>query len=142
MNDDDFENRLQRQPLRTLPDEWKTSILNAAHESTIPERPVRNRSLWREVLWPHPVAWGGIAAVWCFIGLVSLLQRDNGFNGEMTHSAAMAPESMMLLVEQRQLRKELLEEGFSSPEPVADASPRVPADRSPRSSRRSRSVCA
>jgi hypothetical protein len=70
MNDDPFEQRLQRQPLRQIPPAWREDILSAVaraaspQPSTVDSRPA---PWWRGRLWPHPVAWGGVGAAWLLI---------------------------------------------------------------------------
>jgi hypothetical protein len=83
MNYDDFEQRLQRQPPRQIPAEWREEILTAAGrwsnvESRAQQRPWPSSLVSRlsSVLWPHPVAWAGLAAVWIFIFAVDLSTRD------------------------------------------------------------------
>jgi hypothetical protein len=76
MNTDDFEQTLKRQPLRPLPAAWRTEVLAAARAAADPtpsaaaarrrsESPLAARL--RSWLWPHPVAWGGVAAAWLLI---------------------------------------------------------------------------
>jgi hypothetical protein len=71
MNTDDFEQRLQRQPLRPVPPEWRDEILAAARAGAAPSslapRPSPLLSLLRDWLWPHPVAWGALAAGWALV---------------------------------------------------------------------------
>ena len=62
MNTDDFEKRLQRQPLRQIPAEWRGQILDACvrqeavtEDLTVPA--------WRLFLARFP-AWGAVAALW------------------------------------------------------------------------------
>ncbi len=86
MNTDDFEQRLQRQPLRQVPSEWREEILSAANEVGTARRDVCGRcgaaSLpgLREwllaVLWPNPKAWAGLAAIWIVILAVNFSLRD------------------------------------------------------------------
>ena len=82
MNNDDFEKRLQRQPIREIPTEWRVEILSeakaAAHaveREVVPQRqrdssdsraalPAAN---WVEWLWPCPQAWAALAAAWLVI---------------------------------------------------------------------------
>lgn len=68
--DDQFEKRLQRQPLREIPSAWRKEILSVAecaagsrHSSPVP----RHTPWWRELFWPCPQAWAGLAAVWLMI---------------------------------------------------------------------------
>jgi hypothetical protein len=65
MNTDDFEKRLQHQPLRHIPDAWRSEILRnapAAHSSFV----IRH-SLLSSILWPHPKAWAALGCVWILI---------------------------------------------------------------------------
>ncbi len=76
MKPDDLERHLQRQPLRQLPAEWRANILSAARDAALPQHAPRTalhvqRSLLSaffsqlsSLLWPHPAAWVGLAAVW------------------------------------------------------------------------------
>ena len=86
MNDEteQFEQRLSRQPLRQIPGEWRAEILAAAREAQRPGTATRHpRSLLSTInhqlstlLWPHPKAWAGLAAVWVFIFAVNFSMRD------------------------------------------------------------------
>jgi hypothetical protein len=86
MNDmEPFEQRLKRQPLRPAPAGWRKDILSAAREVQLHRQTATaqrdsffalfNRRFvsW---LWPHPVAWGGLAAVWVFITAVHFSIQD------------------------------------------------------------------
>src|SRR5262245_15934765 len=77
MKADDFEQRLQRQPLREVPAEWRSRILSKA---AIAARPTNHSSdisvftlfamLRAEVgalLWPSPKVWAGLAAIWLLL---------------------------------------------------------------------------
>lgn len=73
MNSDDFEKRLQRQPLRPIPGEWRAEVLRRA-EAAAPRPAAAGSSpfamfLRRLVssLSPHPAAWAALAAVWVLI---------------------------------------------------------------------------
>ena len=69
-NPDDLERRLEGQPFRRLPPEWREEIVAAARAAA------RSRSAtlefrappwWHRVFWPNPVAWAGVAAAWMAI---------------------------------------------------------------------------
>src|ERR1035438_2914387 len=90
MNPDDFEKRLERQPLRQMPGKWREEILAASrraspahHASRVTHHPPPSRSLLSTlnhqlstILWPHPTAWAGLAAVWLVILGVNLTTQD------------------------------------------------------------------
>jgi len=90
MNADEFESRLQQTPLRPPPIQWREDILAAtrttgvthADPRTAPVREPRFAATWqgrlRELFWPHPVAWGVIAAIWIAIGTVHLALKEPG----------------------------------------------------------------
>jgi hypothetical protein len=83
MNDEteQFELRLSRQSLRKIPGEWRAEILVAADVNR--REGVRAftsaatiRLRLREIFWPAPAAWAGLAAVWIFIFAVNFSMRD------------------------------------------------------------------
>ena len=65
MNPDDFENQLRRTPIRPAPEAWRGEILRAAHAAA-PAKP-EPQQWWRELLWPCPRAWAGLAAAWVVV---------------------------------------------------------------------------
>ena len=91
MNTDDLEQWLPRHPRRPVPGEWREDILAAARSAAaraacgagVPPaldpgvrpapvpRPTGPAAPWlgwlRDWLWPHPVAWGALAAGWVLI---------------------------------------------------------------------------
>lgn len=81
---DSFEEYLKRQPFRQPPVEWREQILLAVNaqdasrhaassaDSVLSALKCRLGSL----LWPHPVAWGGLAATWVLILTVHFSIRD------------------------------------------------------------------
>jgi hypothetical protein len=78
---DDFERRIKHQPLRRIPGEWRAGILVAADVNR--RESVRAftsaatiRLRLREIFWPAPAAWAGLAAVWIFIFTVNFSMRD------------------------------------------------------------------
>lgn len=80
-----FEQRLKRQPVRPVPAGWRQEILKAVAETQASRQPSTATehsflsNLHRRlvsVLWPHPVAWGGLASVWIFIFIVNYSIRD------------------------------------------------------------------
>jgi len=112
MNHDDFEQRLQRQPPRQIPAEWREEILTAAGrwskvESRAQQRPWPSSLVSRlsSVLWPHPVAWAGLAAVWIFIFAVDLSTRDS----TPVVAGNFSPPPAEVIVEVRQQQRLLAE---------------------------------
>src|SRR5580658_5611090 len=67
----DFEERLRRQSVRPVPAQWRGEILRAARA-----QPAAS-SGWREWLWPCPQAWGGLAAAWGIIFLLTVTAPDD-----------------------------------------------------------------
>ncbi|CAN5517706.1 hypothetical protein BH09VER1_BH09VER1_51260 [soil metagenome] len=59
-----FEQQLAETPLREIPAEWRARMLP-------PAPPAKERRDWRAalagLLWPHPLAWGAVAACWLVI---------------------------------------------------------------------------
>lgn len=82
---DQFERLLKSQPWRQVPAKWRNEILSAAGQTKVIRRsqPVMEHSFLSalnrrltSLLWPHPVAWGGLAAIWIFIFVLNLSSRD------------------------------------------------------------------
>jgi len=132
MNTDDFEKQLREQPLRQIPVEWREETMDAARRvpdhqlSTLNPQPT---SWWRELLWPCPQAWAGLAAVWAVVFVLNVASRDPVQVATISKSAP-APEILIALREHRRLLAELI--GLP---PVAEApkpfEPRPRSDISP-----------
>lgn len=114
MKPDDFEQKLQRQPLRPVPAEWRAEILAAAREAETPRSSVGKRSALSlpaflstlnaqlsNLLWPHPKAWAGLAAVWILILTVDLSIRDRA---PMTAEKSLPPSPIVVAQLQQQQR--------------------------------------
>ena len=115
MNDmEPFERRLKRQPLRQTPAGWREEILSAAKEVQPQHRSSAtavdsllsrfNRRLI-SLLWPHPVAWGGLAAIWIFIFAVNVSMGDK----TPTVAEKVTPPSAAVVAELRQQQRMLAE---------------------------------
>jgi hypothetical protein len=80
MKPDEFEQKLQRQPMRKIPGEWRAEILVAAD---VDRRKIREftfaatvASGLRQIFWPAPAAWAGLASVWILIFAINFSIRD------------------------------------------------------------------
>jgi len=115
MKSDDFEQKLQRQPLRPLPAGWRNEILAAAAAATTHHpSPVTRHSFFSTLnaqlstlLWPHPRAWAGLAAVWILILSVDFSARDR-LPALAEKSAPASPEVIVALRQQQRLLAELI----------------------------------
>jgi hypothetical protein len=121
MNPDEFEKRLHSQPLRQVPGDWRREILRAARQAAgaqhapHPPHHVRAASSLLSaihhqvltILWPHPIAWAGLAAVWLVILGVHLTM---GQSTPLTAKRALptSPQVFMAHQEQERLLAELL----------------------------------
>ncbi len=63
-----FEKRIAETPLRPVPPEWRGEILAAAQT---PDRHSRWIASVYALLWPHPYAWGALAACWVAIAALN-----------------------------------------------------------------------
>lgn len=110
---DDFEQRLKQQSLRPIPAGWRTEILEAGRGSRVESR--EQEQLWLStfvsrlstVLWPHPKAWAGLAAVWIFIFAVHFSIRDPA-PVMAAKSVAPSPEVVAELKQQNRMFAELI----------------------------------
>ena len=123
MKPDHFEQKLQRQPLRQVPAEWRGEILAAAtgRESKVESR--GQEGCWRStlasrlstLLWPHPRAWAGLAAIWILILAVNVSMRDPS----PVRAEKSSPPSPEVIVELRQQQRMLAE--LTGPRDTSDA---------------------
>lgn len=107
---DAFEKRLSSQPLKGIPADWRAEILTAARKQQV--QAVRHSAFgiphWlSNILWPHPAAWGGLAAVWLVIFALNFVMSDK--QPELAKASA-APSSEVLaeLRQQHKLYAELM----------------------------------
>jgi len=115
MKPDDFEQRLRRQTLRQVPTGWREEILAAAiGRASSVERRAQERSesptlvaRLSSLLWPHPAAWAGLAAVWMLILAMHFSVREPA-PAVAEKSAPPSPAVMVELRQQRRLLAELI----------------------------------
>jgi len=121
-----FEKRVKDQPLRHVPAEWRDEILSTVDKTQTARsrQPQAGRSFLslfgfqlRSILWPHPVAWGGLAAVWIFIGAAHFSMRDQA-PALAEKTSPLSPEAVAELKQQKQLLAELI--GASDTSSAAD----------------------
>lgn len=99
MNDDFLEKRLRELPRREVPPEWCTEILSAA-ASAKPRRSVTwlpSFVALKSLLWPHPYAWAGLAAVWVVIAGLNF----SGPRGEALYAVTPANAKPMEITTER-----------------------------------------
>jgi hypothetical protein len=129
MNDDQFENELKRQPLRPVPVAWREEILKAAchrHRRAVSTSTAEVVPWWRALLWPNPVAWGGLAAAWLVVlTLACWTFAQEAASASGTATAARRVDVATALVMQQELAAELasLEAGRDTPPPKAGPRP-------------------
>ena len=141
MKPEDFEKHLQRQPLRQVPSDWWEGVLAAARRAACPQpAPYDGRDGLRAVLstlnsqlstllWPHPVAWAGLAAVWVVILGLSFTTRDAA-RQVARRTSSPSPQIFMAFQDQQRLLNELL-----GPREIPEAERPKAAPPQPRSER-------
>ena len=152
---DDLENRLQRQPMRELPREWRAEILAAAAaplpdghtlrgRAALPRRPEFGRSSSVALpdhemsgltggngisAWPSLRAWAALAAVWLVIFLLHFTAPDQPRLARA--SSPVSLQSFALLHEQTMRMALLL--GQTDPTEADETRIALPAPPKPRS---------
>ena len=143
MKPDIFEQKLQQQPLRQIPGEWRGEILVAAvvnrrnrpvREFTFAATPFRRflsilNAQLSTLLWPHPKAWAGLAAIWIVILAADFSARDRS-PAMAEKSAPPSPEVMVELRQQQRLLAELI--GSRDAQDADRSKPFAPQPRSER----------
>ena len=133
MKPDDFEKNLERLPLRKIPTEWRADILSAARQATSTPHVFRSllsaiNSQLSTLLWPHPKAWAGLAAIWLGLLVVNLGTASKTDAGAKRMSSP--PQIFMALKEQQQLLTELIgAQEAPAAEPAKPAAPRPRSER-------------
>jgi hypothetical protein len=128
MKPDDFEQRLQRQPMRQIPDEWRDDILAAPRPPPLGSRP----SWLSALLWPCPQAWAGLASVWLLVLAFNFATKDKSETA-VAQMPPASPEMIEALREQHRLLAELV--GRTGPREADRPKATVPAPRSERLSK-------
>jgi hypothetical protein len=64
----EFERKLQRQPFRDVPAQWRAEIVPSGEAL-----PRASDWTWRDWFWPAPQAWAGLAAIWLLLALLNSL---------------------------------------------------------------------
>jgi hypothetical protein len=112
----EFEQKLSRQSLKQIPAEWRAEILAASRNArtTHPSSLVTRHSFFSTLnhqlstlLWPHPKAWAGLAAIWILIFAVNFSIRDKSpIIAEKV--SPPSPEMVVELKQQQRLFAELI----------------------------------
>ena len=128
-----FERRLSRQTFRQVPAAWRREILVATDVNRRNDREftfAATTRLWlRQIFWPSPVAWAGLAAVWILILAVDFSVRDK-LPVASAKSGLPPTEVIVQLRQQQRLLAELI-----GPRDVRDADRSTPLVPRPRSER-------
>ncbi len=117
--DEEFEKEIQQRRFRDPPAEWRASILNTARTTSPDKKPVQlechpPRSWWRELFWPCPEAWAGLAAIWvCILALNAATQPETE---SRKSSEADRRATLIALAERRRELAALLD--LQPPRPV------------------------
>ncbi|MGO8698869.1 MAG: hypothetical protein ACLQVY_14235 [Limisphaerales bacterium] len=150
----EFEKRLQDQPMREVPSDWRARILETASSLEKAVSPLRSdrsgksrprtarRAVptaegaitdalpwWRQWLWPCPRAWAGLAAAWILI-LGMDLAAGKGPARPADVRTALSRQELRELRQQQQMLAELI---FAGETAEAEPPKAVPSPRSERS---------
>jgi anti-sigma factor RsiW len=80
---------------------------------------------WRELLWPSPRAWTGLAALWAVMLAANVVTREPRTATEPPRPAMLSPSVLETLRQQRQMLAELvgMPEAARADQPLPAASP-------------------
>jgi hypothetical protein len=112
MNFDDFEKKLQRQPLRQIPANWREPILQAAvqQKASAAAQPFLIRAvliMWRELIQPCRYAWSAMAALWLAFWMINSHMEFAPPPTRMAKSSPAASEQIRSFAEQQRVLVEL-----------------------------------
>ncbi len=107
MNSDDFEKKLERQPMRAVPPAWRAEILREARLAAAAQEDEGPVAWWHELLWPRPMAWGSLAAAWAIIAI--LHTATPATPTLVAHQTPSSSETMQRFSEQRRQLAVLLD---------------------------------
>jgi hypothetical protein len=116
---EDFEQRLQCQPLRKVPTEWRAEILAAARPAACSTPRISFLSRLLSTINYQPstaLRWSSLAAAWVVILVLNHAARDTS----LAASANSAPPSPQMILALRQQQKLLAELVDSPAQNVAD----------------------
>ncbi len=85
-------------------------ITTAAGAESRPRRTERSSipvTWWRELLWPNPQAWAGLAALWVMMLVISLFAHEPATVAGAQKATQPSPQLRQLLREQKQMLAEL-----------------------------------
>ena len=118
MNPEDFEQQLSRQTIRPIPSPWRSQILSAARAAATPSSPREPFAvkLWRELFWSSRRIWGGLAAIWVAILVISTASDDSPRS--IVAAAPPSRDWKLALQAQHQMMRQLLEQD-SPPAPTS-----------------------
>jgi len=86
------------------------------------------RKLWRELVWPKPIAWAGVAAAWGLILVLKFSTQDASH--VMAQKSSASPEAIAEVRQQKRFFAELV--GIAERPAAASANPVLPRPRSER----------
>src|SRR3989442_889103 len=117
MNADDFEKQLQRQPLRSVPAEWRSETLQATRAPRTTHH-APTTSWWREFLPPFRWHLAGMSAAGLLIALLNIDHSSAPATITATQNTPSAQQLLTALRENRRQLLELIEPPVTEPAPV------------------------
>ncbi len=107
MKHDDFEQLMARQPLEPPPASWREEFLRTNPRPRLPAPAQPGRFGWRDLFWPSPLAWAGVASLWLATVLFDSTGPRVPQTAAFTHSGSPLAVRMVL-AEQRAWLDQLL----------------------------------
>lgn len=91
---ENFEEQLKRTPMRSIPSDWKTDILSS--RSSTKAVKTTSKVGWKtrlqELLWPSPIAWASLAAIWMIL-IAAQLNSDSSQENQVLIASSAKSET-------------------------------------------------
>jgi hypothetical protein len=101
----DLERMIRETPLREPPADLRAAILSAARRPPV----TAERSDWRALFWPSPLAWAALALLWVGMAILDRSGARDAESARQAYAATARPASVLLALQSQAEQTRLLE---------------------------------